>query len=234
TNRGGQLVSLVDKSKLDEAGAPLEMVQRRSTPPWPFALVDGAGAGLALNEALFVAEQSTSADGEVLVLQHRGPAGEATKRFVLHPDGRLDLEVAASVPGFGVLVGPGLRSRTGEELENRFLRRAAVWSVRGEAGVEPVEKIAETVALAGTGLDWVADGRIQPMLLDAGDEPDLFDARPLPPADQLAKADSKLPREAQLVLVADNGRITAASYWGSKQYDRLKALPWGLEQTVRW
>lgn len=251
TNRGGQLVSLVDKSKLDEAGAPLEMVQRRSTPPWPFALVDGAGAGLALNEALFVAEQSTSADGEALVLQHRGPAGEATKRFVLHPDGRLDLEVAASVPGFGVLVGPGLRSRTGEELENRFLRRAAVWSVRGEAGVEPVEKIAETVALAGTGLDWVgvedtyflvamvplegvAEARIQPMLLDAGDEPDLFDARPLPPADQLAKADSKLPREAQLVLVADNGRITAASYWGSKQYDRLKALPWGLEQTVRW
>jgi YidC/Oxa1 family membrane protein insertase len=251
TNRGGQLVSLVIKSKRGTDGEPLELVQRRAAAPWPFALIDGAGVALPINDELFVAERETTTAGEQLVLRYRGAAGSAEKRFLLHPDGRLDLEVSASVPGFGVMVGPGLRSRSAEQLANRFLKRSAVWSVAGTASVETVEEVEETLRIAGAGLDWigvedtyflvavvpgegVAGARIEPVLLDAGTEEGVFDARALPAGGEVAKADAKRPRDTRLVLVADNGRLTASSYWGSKQYDRLKELPWGLERTVRW
>jgi hypothetical protein len=36
------------------------------------------------------------------------------------------------------------------------------------------------------------------------------------------------------VLTAADGALSGTSYWGPKQYDRLSALPWGLERTVQW
>ena len=30
------------------------------------------------------------------------------------------------------------------------------------------------------------------------------------------------------------GRLEATSFWGSKHYDALALLPYGLEKTVRW
>lgn len=251
SNRGGQLVSLVVKGKTAESGEPLELVQRRPAGPHPFALVDARGTGHPLNDALFAVERPAGGEGAEVVFRHRGETGFASKSFRLGAAGELEVEVETDVSGLGLMVGPGLRERDKEELENRFLHRSAVWSVGGEVTVEAVGDVEEVVRIPGPGLDWigledtyflaavvpregVAEARVEPLLLDPSDDPRSFSARPLPAEDQRTAEDKKLPREARLVLMADNGRISASSYWGPKQYDRLVAFGGGLEGTVRW
>jgi YidC/Oxa1 family membrane protein insertase len=251
SNRGAQLVSLVVKGKTAESGEPLELVQRRPAGPFPFALVDARGSDHALNGALFAVERPAGAAGAEVVFRHRGVAGFAAKRFRLGTAGELEVEVETEVSGLGLMVGPGLRERDLEGLENRFLHRSAVWSVGGEVTVEAVGDLEEAVRIPGPGLDWigledtyflaavvpregVAEVRVEPLLLEASADPRSFSARPLPAEDQRTAEDKKLPREARIVLLADNGRVSASSYWGPKQYDRLVAFGGGLEQTVRW
>src|SRR5690606_12215733 len=224
TNRGGQLLSLVVKGKTAESGEPLELVQPRPDGPHPFALVDGRGASHPLNGALFAVERRAGGDaGEEVVFRHRGESGFAAKQFRLGPSGELEVDVETDVSGLGLMVGPGLRERDRKGLDNRFLRRSAVWRVGGSATVEAGGDLVEVVRIPGPGLDWigledtyflvavlpragVAEARVEPLLLDPTEDPRSFSARPLPAEDQLTAEEKKLPREARLVLVADNGR----------------------------
>ncbi|GMU64747.1 MAG: hypothetical protein AMXMBFR36_10210 [Acidobacteriota bacterium] len=251
SNRGGQLVSLVVKGKTAESGEPLELVQRRPAGPYPFALVDARGGGHPLNEALFVVERPAGPRAAEVVFRQRGEAGSASKRFRLGDSGELEVEVETDVAGLGLMIGPGLRERDAEELKNRFLKRAAVWSVGGSETVETVDDVEEVLRIPGAGLDWigiedtyflaalvpregVAEARVEPVLLDATEDVRSFAARALPAAEQLTAEDKKRPREVRVVLVADNGKIAASSYWGPKQYDRLVDFGAGLERTVSW
>jgi YidC/Oxa1 family membrane protein insertase len=251
TNRGGVLLSLGVRAN-GKAGERLELVAPRLKSPGPFALVAAEGQELELNQALYTVEQSRVEAGERLVFRYRGAGGAAEKSFLLRPDGRLDFEIVT--PGretFAVRLGPGLRSRTAEELGNRFDLRKAIWSIGGEQETLDPAKARETLEIAGAGLDWAAledtyfltafvpvepfaRVRLRPVFLEPGSEPRTFEARLLPPPDQeISATDKKLPRELVLELDAQRGRLAGTSYWGAKQYDRLASFPYGLERTVQ-
>ena len=55
---------------------------------------------------------------------------------------------------------------------------------------------------------------------------------PVPSKDEITKEQKDLPREFSLVLEPAGDRLALVSYWGSKEYERLKSLPFGLEGTV--
>ena len=255
TNRGARLVSLRVKGMNGAAGSPggeLELVAPRQESPLPFSLLGPGGEPLAANAALFVTARESTKEGERLRFQYRDALGEVEKSFLLGPDGRMEIVIAApAVPGFNLLLGPGLRARTVEELASRFELRRAVWSVAGEVETHDPAKANEVLELAGETLNWVgledtyfltavvplqpvAKARFRPVLLVPAGEPRTFDNKPVPPPPgEIAATDKDLPRDFVLELQAREGRIEATSYWGSKQLDRLTAMPYGLDKTVQ-
>ena len=54
----------------------------------------------------------------------------------------------------------------------------------------------------------------------------------MPGKDQISKDQKGLPREFFAVLRPAGDHMALASYWGAKDYDRLKALPYGLDETI--
>ena len=251
TNRGAQLVSLVIKGKSADDGNALELVQPRPQPPYPFALLDAKGEPAALDGALYEAESRSGPAGQELVFRYRGELGAAWKRFQLRADGLLDFAVEADAGGFGVLLGPGLRALARAELESRQHPRAAIWNEAGEVAALDARSAKEGARLAGARLAWIgledtfflaaavperglAEARVEPILLVPGATAGEFGARALPTDRELDPEEKKLPRSLRVVLVSDDGALSGTSYWGPKQYDRLAALPWGLERTVQW
>ena len=255
SNRGATLVSLRVKGMNGAAGSPggeLELVAPRKEGPLPFALLGPGGESLAANGALFVATRETTKEGERLRFQYRDGQGEVEKSFLLGPDGRMEIVVAApALPGFNLLLGPGLRARTAEELASRFELRRAVWSAAGEVETHDPAKANELLELPGETLNWVgledtyfltavvplepvAKARFRPVLLVPAGEERTFDARPVPaPPAEIAATDKDLARDFTLEIEARQGRLAATSYWGSKQLDRLTAMPYGLDKTVQ-
>ncbi|MEO8277537.1 MAG: membrane protein insertase YidC, partial [Thermoanaerobaculia bacterium] len=255
TNLGARLVSLrvKDTNAAGAAkGAGVELVSPRKDSPLPFSLVAPNGEALPANAALFVAERETGKEGEALRFLFRDGRGEVEKRFVLGGDGRLEISItAASEKNFSVLLGPGLRERTAAELGSRFDRRMAVWSAAAKVETLDPAKARDPLEIAGTGLDWigledtyfltavvphepVAKVRLRPvMLVQSGDE-HTFDTKFLPPSpEEIAAADKKLPRDLILEIEPRSGTFKATSYWGTKQLDRLLAMPYGFDKTVR-
>ena len=251
SNRGAALVSLTLLEKTGEDGRPLELVQRRGATPYPFALLDAAGAAHALAGALHEVEPGATASEASFL--YRGPEGSSAKRFHLREDGRLDFELRVETAGgWAVLAGPGIRARSQAELESRFDRRAAAWWVAGEVEVLDAAGAEEARRLAAAGLGWIgledtyflaafvpetglAEARIEPVLLAPTDATGVaFDALPFPADGELTAEQKALARDLRLVLVPAAGELVGTSYWGAKQYDRLASFRWGLEKTVRW
>jgi len=258
TNRGARLVSLrvkginLEVGKADTPAGDLELVAPRQASPLPFSLFAPAGEPLAANAALFVATRDQTKAGERLSFLYRGSQGEVEKSFVLGPDGRMEIVVAA--PGersFNLLLGPGLRARTAAELASRFELRRAVWSVAGKVETLDPAKVKEPLEIPGETLNWVgledtyfltavvplqpvAKARFRPVLLVPAGEERTFDNRPVPaPPAEIAATDKDLARDFLLEIEAREGRIEATSYWGSKQLDHLTAMPYGLDKTVQ-
>ena len=246
TNRGAQLVSMVVPEKKDLKSGTLELVPSRAASPYPYALVTKALKPHPLDDALFRVEKSP--DGRAVLFRYSGPLGVAEKRFGFDPRGLLAADVR--LPGrvdWGVVLGPGVRNLTPEELKNRFEHRRAVYK-RGEAvTVLDASGAFDPVEVPGQGLGWVglADtyflsaqipqngldrAVLQPVLVQEAKEGATF--VPVPPKDLITKEQKDLPREFMLVLEPAGDRLSLVSYWGSKQYERLKALPYGLEGTV--
>jgi YidC/Oxa1 family membrane protein insertase len=252
SNRGAVLVSLVLRGQAGAAGGELEMVAPRGDSPLPFALFDAALVPLPENGALFAVEPEEEPAGRALRFRYRGPLGAAEKRFLLRADGRLDLEVAT--PGrnaAGLMIGPGLRARTVEDLANRFDRRLGAWLAAGEVETEDPAKAKDPLRLTGASLGWIAledtyyltalmpsapvEGAVfEPVLLAPGPVAGTFDARPVPSGGEVARADKDLTREFRAILFARGERLEATTFWGAKHYDALAELPYGLEKTVRW
>jgi YidC/Oxa1 family membrane protein insertase len=248
-NRGAVLVSLSLKGSRDQAGTALELVERRPAGPYPLSLTLPSGAPQPLEEALFVVEQSSPTKA---TFTYRGPLGEARKSVELLPNGLLGIEVEAKPAGFGMLLGPGLRVRTREELADRLNPRFAVWKDSSSVQTLDPTRTKEAAEIPAGGLAWVGlddtyfltalipreplgKVRIEPVLLaPVLDDPKSFTAIDFPADGELSEEQKAMPRDFRVALGAAGERLTVLGYFGTKQYDRLAALPYGLEKTVRW
>jgi YidC/Oxa1 family membrane protein insertase len=247
TNRGAQLLSMVVPEKESLKAGTLELVRERAGGPYPYALVTRALQPHPLDNALFRAEKS--ADGRSVLFRYSGPLGVAQKRFSFNPKGLLEADV--QLPGhadWGLMLGPGIRNPTLEEIKSRFERRRGVYKV-GE-DVKPLDPSGafDPIEVSGRGLSWIglADtyflaaqipqgpldkAILLPLMVQPG-EGGRATFVPVPPKDQMTKEQKDLPREFSLILEPAGDRLALVSYWGSKEYDRLKALPYGLQSTV--
>ena len=248
TNRGAQLVSMQVPEKASPGSGTLELVRERSGAAYPYSLTGPQGLQPhPLNQVLFRPEKS--ADGRSVVFSYSGPLGVAEKRFGFDERGLLTVEIR--LPGrtdWGVLIGPGIRNPTAEEMKSRFERRRAVYKTGDEVKILDVQRAGQRLQVPGQALRWVglADtyflsaqipqagldrAQLEPVLVqppEAGGAPFV----PVPPQDQITKEQKALPREFFVVLRPAGDRLSLVSYWGAKEYDRLKALPFGLEGTV--
>ncbi len=249
SNRGAQLLSFRLTEHRNAAGGPVDLVRERERGPYPFALVAADGTASALNEALFAVERSRAEDGETVEFAYRGPEGRATKRFVFRPDGTFDTAIEVAGAGsWGVWLGPGIRNPDADEEESRFAHKSAVYYNGG--GLEKIDpkKPSGRERIGGAGLRWVglqdtyfltalvpdeplAEVVFEPFLVERIDG---AAARftPVPPEEELSEAQESLTRELGLILRPDADRVAGVSYWGPKVYDRLAALPYGLERAV--
>jgi len=252
SNRGAELRSLRLKPQPQGLVEGIELVQGRDDGPYPFGYATAAGAPSPLAEALFVVARESSPEGEPrLVFRYRGPEGEAEKRFRFRNDGLIAVEAEARgvADGWSLLLGPGLRQLSREQLESRFSRRAGAWSAGGEIGTLAPASASAAKELPGVGLTWVGledsyflaavmpatplrAAILEPVLLGPGAVEGRWRAVPAPakPGD-----DQKgWPRDLRLRLVPEGSSLALVSFWGGKEYDRLTALPYGLEKSVRW
>lgn len=245
TNRGAQLVSMTVPEP-GRSGEGLDLVRKRRDVPQPFGLVAPGTLAHPLNGELFQIDRGL--DGRSVVFRYGGPAGVAEKRFAWNAQGFLEAEVTVSRAGrWSLLLGPGIRNPTKQELENRFERRSAVYLV-GEKRSEAVPaKLAAPLVLPSGGLRWVglADtyflfavipregvdhAALQPVLVEEGPDGSRFAA--VPPKEEMSAEQKELPRELAVVLSAREDRLAVNSYWGDKRLDTLKKLPYSLERAV--
>lgn len=248
TNRGAQLLSMVVPEKATRNSGSLELVRKRAGGTYPYSLVTKAGLKPhPLDDALFRAEKS--ADGRSVLFRYSGPLGVAEKRFGFDPHGLLEADVR--LPGktdWGVVLGPGIRNLTPEEMKSRFEHRRAVYKQGDAVKVLDAAGAFDPVEVTGQGLGWIglADTYflsaqipqtglekvvLQPVMAqETKGEGATF--APVPPKDVITKEQKDLPREFSVVLEPAGDRLALVSYWGSKEFERLKALPYGLEGTV--
>jgi YidC/Oxa1 family membrane protein insertase len=246
TNRGAQLVSLTLKKRPDAKGKPLELVRPRTVGPYPYALVDRSLAPLPLAGALFAVEERSPGG---VTFRYSGPSGKATKRFRFDEKGLLEAKV--DVPDrrdWGLALGPGLRNLTPEQIDSPYLRRDAVFDLNGEIKTFDLKK-AEPQVFSGAALRWgglednyflavlipeqpVARAVLQPMLLDLGSGGVVTRMLPVPKGGQVAPQYEGWVHEFLVVFQPDAESLSTKGYWGAKEYDRLAALPYGLDRTL--
>jgi YidC/Oxa1 family membrane protein insertase len=253
TNRGAQLVSFRLKRHRGQDGEPLEMVRARREGPYPFALAAADGRPLALDGALFAVERPAEAAGEALVFRYRGPEGAAEKRFAFGEEGLFEVEAAvAGSPGWGLVLGPGVRNPSSAELESRFASRAAVYKAGEDVEAVDAKEATDPLSLPGGGLRWVGledtyfltafvQSLEQPTIGEAVFLPRLVEADaagarflPVPPKDELSKEQKALSRDFLLLVRPAGERLAGTAFWGAKEYELLAELELGLEKTVRW
>lgn len=249
TNRGAQLTSLEVPARSAEGAGTLELVRARQEGPYPYGLTIGDLQPHPLNRALFTVEKG--AGGRSAVFVYSGAAGRAEKRFRINEQGLLEVEVRVHGPErWGLLIGPGVRNPTAEELKSQFARRSGVYLGGGEVQRVDAQGAEETVEIPGRGLSWVGlednyflsavipraglDGAVLRPVLVEGAEGRGTRFLPLPPEDRMTEAQEDMSRELALTLEPESDRLSFLSYWGSKEFDRLAALPYGLEQTVNF
>ena len=252
TNRGAKMIAFEILGHQNSAGGPVDLVRARRGFPYPFALVGSGGDALAVNDSLFVLERGVGEGGsQVLTYTFNGPAGSVEKRFSFRPDGLFEVEVtvAGAQPGWGLLMGPGIRNPGADELGNRFAQRSAVYRVGKEIEKVNSQSLAEATAIPAAGLSWVGlqdtyfltaaipDSGLGQALLgpavvlpQSTGEPAGF--LPFSSEEELSEEQEDLSRELVLILQTDGEHLSTVAFWGAKEYERLEALPYGLERTV--
>ena len=249
TNRGAQLTSLEVPSTSAGEGGTLDLVRIRQEGPYPYGLTTGDLQPHPLNRALFTVERG--AGGRSARFVYSGAAGRAEKRFRINEQGLLEVDVRVTgQERWGLLIGPGIRNPTAEELKSQFARRSGAYLGGGEVKLVAALDAEETVEIPGRGLSWVGlednyflsavipreglDAAVlRPVLVDA-EEGRGVRFVPMPPEDRLTDAQKDMSRELALVLEPEADRLSLVSYWGSKEFDRLASLPYGLEKSVNF
>jgi YidC/Oxa1 family membrane protein insertase len=251
TNEGAQLVSYRVKTQVDDAGEPMELVRRRQEGLLPFSLVDEAGEGLPLNDALFVVEENRGEAGaKILEFRYQGALGRATKRFQFGETGLFSYSVETdAAAGWGIFIGPGVANPSPVQLEQAQYWRGAVYMEGKDRERVDGRKASETTTVAPDSIRWMAlddqyflaaviPGRgtrslhLKPYLLGAaGDEAAL---RPMPAKDLLTAEEKKEVRSLALIVEARGESLEGESYWGPKAYGELAKLPFGLQKAVNF
>lgn len=249
SNRGAVITSFVLKEHESREGGLVDLVRRRTSGPYPFALVGSDGRPLPLDDALFTVEESGGAGAREVAFRYRGPAGAAEKVFTFSGDETFEVDVSVDRPrDWGLWVGPGLRNAGAEELDERFAR-GGVYRLGGEVERVDGKGADEAVTLPGSGLGWAGlddhyfltaliprDGggprgvRYLPVALEpAGEEVWSFSLIPEggPTAEQ-----EDLPTTLAMVMEPAGTRLEVAAFWGAKDLERLAAAAPGLEDTV--
>jgi YidC/Oxa1 family membrane protein insertase len=248
SSRGAQLVSFVLKQDRTTDGHLLELVRIRSGGVYPFGLVGADLAPLPLGGALFAVENR---DPTGVTFHYNGPLGTSTKTFRFDKDGLLTAAITFSGTGrtdWNVVAGPGIRNPTAAELGSRYQSRSSVWDLGGTVETLDTRK-ADRKELPGAGLRFVGiedsyyltamiprrgleRAVLQPVLLETGTGGAVTRIFPVPPKDQITKEQESLAREFLLLLHPQGDTLELNSYWGAKGYERLAALPYGLDKTV--
>lgn len=249
SNRGGELVSFRLK-RFSDLGKPVELVRSRSEGALPLALVDGEGRGLPLSGSLHAVSESVDERGRpALSFEYRGPLGFSKKTVALSPRGSLVVEAeSGAAAGWGLLLGPGVRELTAEQLANRYSLRFGIYSDGASTETIAVAKAAEATVVPGVGVAWagledtyflsafiptreVDRFLFLPRFQIGGDGGVRFDAVP---AENLTKEQKALPRELAMIAVARGGKIGGEAFLGGKDYDVLESYGVGLERSVRF
>lgn len=250
TNRGGQLVSFVLGAHESHDGRPVDLVRSRAEGPYPYAFVDRSGEPLPLNSQLFAVDREADDSGTSVTFRYSGPEGIASKRFDFRGQGLFDVTVEVERPQrWALFIGPGIRNPSLEELENRFERRAAVYSVDGDVENLDTTGTEERISLPAGSLEWVGledtyflsavmplepvgGVVVAPYLLSEGESAGDWSFRDLPPEDELSEEEEEAGRDLGLIIRPDDRRLAFTSYWGAKKYQRLAAMDYGLEDTI--
>jgi YidC/Oxa1 family membrane protein insertase len=256
SNRGGQLVSFVLKEHDTAEGEPMDLVRSRHQGPYPFGLTSRDRQPHPLDGVLFQVEDIP----EGVRFVYSGPQGRAEKTFRLESHAaanladllRVDVTVYGE-EGWGLVLGPGLRNTTPEQrAKNRYERRTGFYMQSGELERIDMAKAAEPTVVPGAGLSWVGlddtyfltavllDARtrgvedvvFEPLLLVPGPSGQGAVFEPLPPADQMTRAQEDLDRTLLLTLEPGAEHFTAVAYFGAKQLERLSNLPGNLVETI--
>ena len=158
TNRGAQLLSLMAPEKSDPKSGGLELVRQRAGLDYPYSLTTGNGLQPnPLNRALFRGERG--ADGRSVTFRYSGPLGVAEKTFRFDDRGLLTADVR--VPGrvdWGLLLGPGVRNPSAEEMKSRYEHRRAVYKAGGDYETVDPGSAFDPVDIPGRSLAWVGVG----------------------------------------------------------------------------
>jgi len=248
SNRGAQLVSFVSKIHSSGFGGGVDLVKRRVEPPYPFAIIDRAGASDPLNEALFVVFEGSGSEAAPIRFEYSGPRGRAEKSFWERPDGMLGVRLA--VPGrsdWAFLLGPGVRNPELEEFESRFARRGVVYMREQEVERLDSRKTEETERIAGSRTSWIGleDTYFMTGWVVTGDPFEYALVRPVvgrisgngndavfERVDGAVPDEDGVVRELELLIAGGAEVLEGSAYFGAKQYDRLAELPNGLREAV--
>ena len=247
SNLGAQLVSFEVPDKGGKE-AKVDLVRHRGEGPFPYGLTDAGRAPLPLNKALFAVERGP--DGRSATLRYSGPEGSAEKVFRFDDQGFFDVTIKVQgQKDWGVVLGPGLRHLSAGELKSRYEQRAAVYKT-DEVHLNDPQKSFEAVTIPGDSLRWIGledtyfltatiplkgleRAVVEPFLAEPG-EGDAVRFLPMPAKDDLTSEQKSMTRELRVILKAEGDELALRSYWGPKSYETLKALPFGLEETVSW
>jgi YidC/Oxa1 family membrane protein insertase len=248
SNRGAQLVSFrLDNQRggTESEDHGLELVRPRAAGPYPYGLTGRGVEPHPLDKVLYQVQRSP--DGRAVVFRYAGPEGTAEKRFTFDDKGLIDalLTVHSGSP-WSILVGPGVRNLSAAELASRYEQHGAVYRKNGSAEFVDAKGDPKRRELSAEGLDWVGlddtyfvaavvprsgvgSVLIQPVLLEGlGNR-----FSPAPAKDQMTSEQKDLPREYEVLLRPQGESVSLLSYWGTKEYGRLAALPYHLEETIR-
>lgn len=253
SNRGAVVehFQLAHHEAMGEEGGAVDLVRRRAGGPYPFALLAPDRQPLALDDALFAVDESTTRDGgRRIVFRYAGPAGSAEKVFVFDGDGTFRVEVTVdSSEDWLLWVGPGLRNPIEDESDSRLARRGAIYYQADGLEREDARKADEEVAIAGTALVWAGlddqyfltahipapetplrGALYAPYLVEPAGEGS-FRFVPMP-AGELSSVEKDLLREYALMLEPSGQRMALDVYWGAKSIERLEAVGRGLDESV--
>lgn len=250
TNRGAQLLSMVVPEKADPRSGTLEMVRQRAGIAYPYSLTANGVQPSPLNQALFQVERGP--DGRSATFRYSGPLGTAEKTFRFDDKGLLAVDVR--VPGrsdWGVLLGPGVRNPTADEMKSRYEHRRGVYKKGDDIETLDPGGAYDPVEVTGASLAWAAlddtyylaaqvpQGKIDrmvfwPMLVQTSDKDKggVEQFLPVPSKDDITREQKGLPRELFLILRPAGDQMSLTSYWGPKEFDQLHALHYGLEGTI--
>ncbi len=252
TNRGAQLVSFRLKQYHDEHGRPLELVRARQEGPWPLGLVDAKLQPLRVDDALFAVHRGHGSDGhDVLRFEYEGPLGSARKEVRVLGPGVLGLQVEAHAPGWGLVLGPGVRNPSAKELASKRQPRQAVYRVGGKVETILAPRTEALVNVPTGGLSWLgvednyfltvlvpesplATAVVQPVAVRVTGPDRPYRLTAFRNEDALPPAERDLPRDLRVVVSPQGNALVGTAYLGAKQYERLARLPWHLEETLQW